>query len=457
MNYEIKGIIFENLLKRKDVGIMVLKDEKICFINKKFKQYLIMLGIKGFHRPLNIIKKNFDGNFENFKKFSFLKPFIEKYDEFNLDEKKEEVYFSMNLDNLNIKIDYDGFIINEEKYNIFTLITFADEITLINNKFYNISKEINEMSFKKIPKSNFKSYDIFNKIFSILQDEMMLDAFIIAAKEKNDIEVIYGKIKNNDVSGIYLPNSSLTGYICSIKQNIYIKNSLDVKIPEKYKIIHVSEPEIYSVFGIYFDDDDFSNGAILFERKGQDSFINHELKILEELSYTIKSILKYAKLYEKLKKEKEKFYSISIRDKLTKAYNRVFLEEYLAKTLNNIKRYEKKSILIFIDIDGFKTINDTFGHNYGDTCLVFFSEAVFSNIRSSDVFARYGGDEFIIVLNETTMKTANKIIKSLQNELFNSHFKLSISYGIIYLDKDKTIEENFNNVDKLMYKMKEKK
>jgi GGDEF domain-containing protein len=412
MTNEDMGLILQNLMQSKGIDLLVLKNNKVRHINKNFKNYLNKLGIEASHKTLFDIGKNYNQNFENFKKFSFLKPLIEKYNEFNLDEKKEEIYFSTNLDNLNIKIDYNGFILNKEKYNIFTLTTHTDEIKSINNKFYNISKEINEISFKKISRSNFNSYDIFNKIFSILQDEMMLDAFIIAAKEKNEIKVIYGKIKNNDVSGIYLPNSSLTGYICSIKQNIYIKNSLNIKIPEKYKIIHISEPEIYSVFGIYFDDDDFSNGAILFERKGQDSFINHELKILEELSYTIKSILKYAKLYEKLKKEKEKFYSISIRDKLTKAYNRVFLEEYLTKTLNNIKRYEKKSILIFIDIDGFKTINDTFGHNYGDTCLVFFAETVFSNIRSSDVFARYGGDEFIIVLNETTMKTAKKKSKT---------------------------------------------
>ena len=457
MNYKMKGIIFENVLNNRDVGLLVIKNHKIDFMNKKFKQYLLLLGIKASHKTLYEIRKNYDDNFKNFKKFSFLKSLMDKYDVFNSEDNKEKVNFVMTLDKFNIQIDYNGFIYDGEKFNVFTMKTLKEDIKLLNNKFQNISKKINDMSFKNISKSNFNSYDIFNRIFSILQTELMLDAFIVATDEKYDIKVNFGKIKHNDFSGIYLPKNSLTGYINTREDNVYIKNSLEIDIPKEFKIFHVAKPEVYSVFGIPFNDGNGSKGSILFERKGYDNFIKHELKLLEELSYTIKSILKYAKLYEDLNKEKEKLYSISIRDKLTKAYNRVFLEEYLANTLEKIRRYEEKSVLVFIDIDGFKSINDTHGHNYGDTCLVFFAETVFDSIRNSDIFARYGGDEFIIVLNEADMKAAERIVKRLQNKLFNSHFRLSISYGIITLDKDKTIEENFNKVDKLMYKMKENK
>jgi diguanylate cyclase (GGDEF)-like protein len=167
--------------------------------------------------------------------------------------------------------------------------------------------------------------------------------------------------------------------------------------------------------------------------------------------------LKFSKLYEDLNKEKEKIYDIAIKDKLTNAYNRVFLGEYLQNALEKAKRYDEKYVLIFIDIDGFKDINDKYGHNYGDTCLVFFAETIFDSIRKSDILARYGGDEFLIVLNEASLEEAKKIIERISNEVTKSHFNLSISYGLLDLDKKLSIEENLNKVDKLMYKMKDKK
>jgi diguanylate cyclase (GGDEF)-like protein len=237
-------------------------------------------------------------------------------------------------------------------------------------------------------------------------------------------------------------------------KSIYIKNILEIDMLEGFKVFHPSNPEVYSVFGIPFDVGNGLKGAILFERKGYDNFLNLEIKLLEDLSYTILSILKFSKLYEDLNKEKEKIYDLAIKDKLTNAYNRVFLGEYLQNALEKAKRYDEKYVLIFVDIDGFKEINDKHGHSYGDTCLVFFAETIFECIRNSDILARYGGDEFLIVLNETSLSEAKKIIDRINIKLQNSHFKLSISYGLLELDKNLTIEENLNIVDNLMYKMK---
>ncbi|MGM0641279.1 MAG: GGDEF domain-containing protein [Thermotogota bacterium] len=448
------GLIFKNIMDSKNVGLFVLKDHKVKYINNNFKNYLNKLGIEPSHRTLFEINKNYNQDFKIYKKYSFLKELLIKYEKFNMSDDEESINYSMAFAKFDIEIFYNAFIHNGEKYNIFTIKPLHKNLKVLNNKFFDISKKINQLSFKNLSKSSFNSYEIFNQIFSILKKELMLDAFVVALEYKNDIKISFGKIKDNDFSGIFLPNHSLTGYICNQEKSVYIKNSLEIDIPKKIKVFHVAKPEIYSVFGIPFDDGNGSKGAILFERKGYDNFINHEIKLLEELSYTILSILKYAKLYEDLIKEKEKLYDIAIKDKLTNAYNRVFLSEYLQNALEKAERYDEKFILIFVDIDGFKDINDKFGHNYGDTCLVFFAETIFDCIRKSDILARYGGDEFLIVLNETSLKEGKKIIERIDKKLKNSHFNLSISYGLFELDKNLSIEDNLNKVDKLMYEMK---
>lgn len=454
MTNEEIGVIFQNIMQSKNVGLLVLKNDKVRHINKNFKNYLKNLGIEASYKTLLDINENYNQDFQIYKKYSFLENLLEKYKKFNSNDNEDRTHHTMALSKSNLELFYTGFVHNGEKYNVFTLKPLHKNLKLMNNKFFELLKNINKLSTEILSNSNFKSYDVFNQIFSILEKEMMLDAFIISLEDDGFMYINFGKIKAHDLSDLYLPKYSLTGYVSTQKQRIYIKNSLEIDMQEGFKIFHASKPEVYSVFGIPFDVGNGLKGAILFERKGYDSFLKPEIKILEELSYTILSILKFAKLYEDLNNEKEKIYDLAIKDKLTNAYNRVFLGEYLENALEKAKRYGEKYVLIFVDIDGFKSINDKHGHNYGDTCLVFFAETIFNCIRNSDILARYGGDEFLIVLNETSLSEAKKIIDRINIKLQNSHFKLSISYGLLELDKNLTIEENLNIVDNLMYKMK---
>lgn len=103
----------------------------------------------------------------------------------------------------------------------------------------------------------------------------------------------------------------------------------------------------------------------------------------------------------------------SIHDSLTSAFNRETFDEILDEEMSRAKRYRVALSLCIIDLDNFKTINDTYGHPQGDRLLKNFADRVHSVIRTTDCFARYGGDEFCILLSHTDLVQAEKFLNRL--------------------------------------------
>jgi len=104
-------------------------------------------------------------------------------------------------------------------------------------------------------------------------------------------------------------------------------------------------------------------------------------------------------------------------DKLTTLYNRAFLDSYLDNQLEASRLSALDLSVIMIDIDHYKEVNDTFGHTAGDYILTVFSDVVLKCVRKSDLVARYGGDEFIVVLPSTTTETAYIIAERIRETL----------------------------------------
>jgi diguanylate cyclase (GGDEF)-like protein len=145
-------------------------------------------------------------------------------------------------------------------------------------------------------------------------------------------------------------------------------------------------------------------------------------------------------------------------DYLTKVNNRKSIETILRKEFNRAKRYAHPLSLIMIDIDDFKMINDTYGHNTGDKVLKEFSKIISSTIRESDHLGRWGGEEFILVATETTlddaMLLAEKIRKQVSEFTFAHSQKMSCSIGIAQLEDQENADLFVNHADFAMYKAK---
>ncbi|MDO9208827.1 MAG: EAL domain-containing protein [Sulfuricurvum sp.] len=152
----------------------------------------------------------------------------------------------------------------------------------------------------------------------------------------------------------------------------------------------------------------------------------------------------------------------SLHDSLTGLPNRYNLYSQLKLMVANANRYERKFAVLFLDLDHFKNINDTLGHNVGDGLLKAVSQKLNSIIRENDIVARIGGDEFIIVLNDfsdsgTLEQVISKILDTFHREwIVQNHFlRLSTSIGVaIYPDDSKDINELMKFADIAMYKAK---
>ena len=142
-------------------------------------------------------------------------------------------------------------------------------------------------------------------------------------------------------------------------------------------------------------------------------------------------------------------------DALTKINNRAAFNKYLKEIDFNDSSY----YLMILDIDKFKSINDTYGHIEGDRALIYFANLLKKSIGNTCFLARYGGDEFVIIVktnNEDDVKeiinNINSLTKNTENDL---GYKCTTSSGYIKLDKDIDIEKSINEADKMLYQNKE--
>ena len=154
--------------------------------------------------------------------------------------------------------------------------------------------------------------------------------------------------------------------------------------------------------------------------------------------------------------------TLSITDSLTGLYNRSKLDAILNDQLARFKRTQRAFTLLMMDIDHFKTLNDTYGHITGDEILAAVARILVQSIRSIDYAARYGGDEFIIILVETSsdlaLKTAERIRSQVENMRYSSHestIAVTVSIGIVQCQPDDTTPTAaFARADSALYKAK---
>jgi len=145
-------------------------------------------------------------------------------------------------------------------------------------------------------------------------------------------------------------------------------------------------------------------------------------------------------------------------DGLTKAFNKSYFNMYLAQEVNRTQRYKRHLSLIMSDIDHFKKINDTYGHLVGDSVLQAVTQIIMQQCRRSDLVARFGGEEFVILLLETPLEggktAAEKIRQAIASYTFEKIQSLTMSFGVASLTTDIDGQELLHQADVALYEAK---
>lgn len=153
------------------------------------------------------------------------------------------------------------------------------------------------------------------------------------------------------------------------------------------------------------------------------------------------------------------FMELSTKDPLTNTYNRLKFNEALSNELEVAKRYGNTFSLIMFDIDHFKQFNDQNGHSFGDKVLKAIANLVQESVREVDVFARWGGEEFVILLPQTHCQEASALAERLRALIYKESLKkemdLTCSFGVTSFLSQDDQELIMERVDRALYKAKE--
>jgi diguanylate cyclase (GGDEF)-like protein len=167
---------------------------------------------------------------------------------------------------------------------------------------------------------------------------------------------------------------------------------------------------------------------------------------------------------EKLKKLNTELKELSSKDPLTQLYNRRYFGE-AALTMQSlaVRNNHHNISIIILDVDNFKNINDTYGHAVGDKVIVSLARILENNCRQSDIVARFGGEEFVILLYNTSITFAQNVAENIRQnvedfslDIKNEKLRFTLSFGVAQYEAqiDKDIECTINRADKALYSAK---
>ena len=175
-----------------------------------------------------------------------------------------------------------------------------------------------------------------------------------------------------------------------------------------------------------------------------------------------RDITERMQIEELLNENEKRLHHLAHHDPLTNLPNRLLFEDRLKQALSKARRSHRQVALFFLDLDNFKTVNDSLGHDYGDMLLIDVAKRLTKSVRESDTVARLGGDEFLVLLEEIESiemieTMAQRVCQALTHELSKNDFTqiISASIGIsIYPEDAATAQQLMKNADLAMYRAK---
>lgn len=192
--------------------------------------------------------------------------------------------------------------------------------------------------------------------------------------------------------------------------------------------------------------------------------LEQKTHILEGKYHNLEQIIQerteeLARLNQKLEEKVQEVELIASKDALTDTYNRRMFEQFIEIEIKRAQRYSQPMCVILADIDLFKSVNDLYGHSVGDRVLQNVAHTLKSHIRESDILARWGGEEFALILPNTTTDVALQLGERLRNQIetltSEQNIKVTCSFGITQFAEEDSGDSIFSRMDQALYLAKD--
>ena len=350
-----------------------------------------------------------------------------------------------------------------QKYKIDFGLGDALTILLMSKSVNNMMIEANKAGYKIVfDKNNLNQlHDI---VTDILNSRILdLEANILLVEDSLSIA--------NVMIRLFKKNKSTIHHVSTLSkmQEYFTENNYDLVITDYYLQKNESGDDVISYIR-KLDKKDKSSVPILvisgetnqgkrvsFLRNGADDFIIKPYDNDELLVRTSRLIKNY-RLLKQNRQQQQSLEKMALTDHLTGLYNRHSLYDLGPKYISNSQRHKTPLSLLVIDLDHFKNINDTHGHSVGDLVLKALAKVMQDACRTEDIVARFGGEEFIMLLSSCDLKNAINKAEELRKDI--EYFKpegltVTSSIGVAQLSPDDNFDTLFNKADSAVYQAKE--
>ncbi len=312
----------------------------------------------------------------------------------------------------------------------------------------------------KILTSSLELDEILKAIMKKVKDIIHADAWSVLLLDEESNELVFKNVEGKKKKNIHQLRVKLgegiAGWVA--------KEGLPVIVPDVSKdsrfscrIDKVIHCKIRSLLSVPIISKGKTIGVIEVVRKDRERpFTKDDLDFMLKLVDLAALAIERATLYQKMAE-------LVITDDLTKLFNTRYLHRTLDTEIYRCDRYKTSLSLIFMDVDHFKLINDTYGHLVGSKLLVEIAQLLLKHLRTADIVARYGGDEYVIVLPQTPPESASRIAERLRKNIEQNVFlrkdgyfiKVTASFGVAsYPESAKTKEDLLRLADEAMYRIK---
>jgi diguanylate cyclase (GGDEF)-like protein len=268
---------------------------------------------------------------------------------------------------------------------------------------------------------------VYVSIHNAVSQLMPADSFVISILDEaeNEIEAAYLYDKGKRAEPRRLPvGKGLSGHVIDTGEPLLAFDYYKQEELKDVDVVHFgSKAHIRSLLAVPLRTGKKVMGMLSAQTYKAYDYTPQDQQLLEMLAAYAAIAINNARLFSEVQR-------LAITDSLTGAYNRRHFFYAVEKELTRSRRFQHPIAVMMIDLDYFKEINDKYGHDVGDQALLLITQRCQENIREIDILARYGGDEFIILLPETTPEQAIEIAERLRKNLQDNPFQ--IDAGIIF-------------------------